>query len=176
MKFLKYSGLVLLALIAACKTKPQHAVQKTEYIQFIHTGADDSTRKAILPLVISTKKVDAPLSRMDSGTVRMVYNQTKAIDPQVKAQFMHSVITDAKTYKTVLDFLNGAGQYYTDDKKINRGDTRDFNVNVEGDTKEIYYRTSGSFFKALSQKLQSEGADKKVIAQVDVLVNTLTDK
>jgi|GEM_PF-3622291 len=164
MKLLKYSGLLLLTCLLACKQKNNTvATVKTNYIEFIHTGTE---QKPILPLIISTQKVKAPFSRTDSATIRTIIKM-KDVDDATRAQFQRQVVTDAKTYSAVMGFLKKADSYYTSSTKVNRGDVRDFSVNMEGDTKEIYYRTSKQFFEALLQQLQAAGADQKVINQVD---------
>ncbi|PTQ92697.1 hypothetical protein C8P68_11174 [Mucilaginibacter yixingensis] len=164
MKLLKYSWLLLLTGALACKQKNSTTtVVKTNYIEFIHTGTEG---KPILPLIISTQKVKAPFSRTDSEAIRTIIKM-KDVDDATRAQFQRQVVTDAKTYSTVIDFLKKADSYYTGSGKVNRGDARDFSVNMEGDTKEIYYRTSKQFFEALLKQLQAAGADQKVINQVD---------
>lgn len=164
MKLLKYSWLLLLTGALACKQKNNTAAAvKTNYIEFIHTGTED---KPILPLIISTQKVKAPFSRTDSVAIRSIIKM-KDVDDATRAQFQRQVVTDAKTYNAVLDFLKKADNYYTGNARVNRGDARDFSVNMEGDTKEIYYRTSKKFFEALLKQLQNSGTDQKVISQVD---------
>lgn len=161
MKLYQYLFLLLLLSAGACKQKP--AVVKTNFVEFMHTGAED---KPIMPLVISTQKVKAPFSRTDSTAIRSIIKM-KDVDDATRAQFQKQVITDAKTYQTVITFLTKADNYYTSDTKVNRGDAADFTVNIEGDTREIYYRTANQFFDALLKQLQSADADKKVIDQID---------
>src|SRR5438067_13118802 len=73
----------------------------TKFIEFEHIGAED---KHILPLIISTQKVDIPLSADEINIVK-VGLKGKRMTGEEKALFQKQVITDKISYRILKKFI-----------------------------------------------------------------------
>jgi hypothetical protein len=156
--------LILLVLLSATTVFAQRIKNKVEYIEFVN--ADEFDDKYVPPILISQKKLDIELDQSEL----QVFKTTQSAAPKITMeQFINLhydlIVTDEKSYSTLLSFIIGHNQFYLDGlTRFNRGNSSI--ILTDGKTFYLYNKTKKEFFNQLSDSLKKTDCDKKLIFEL----------
>ena len=153
--------LILLILLSATTAFAQRIKNKAEYVEFVNRDEFDDKYKR--PILISLSKPDIELDESELQD----FKATQSIAAKTtKEQFINLrydlIVTDQKTYSTLLLFVIGHNQYYLDGlTRFNTGASS--TIVTSGKTFYLYNKTKKDFYNQLLDSLTKKNCDIKVI-------------
>ena len=110
------------------------------------------------PMLISTKKINLPLSEMDIYRLRLgnvnINNLSKEKIDEITSMEYVKVVTDKFTFSTIEEFISRRSQYYLNEQTrriMPRGNS--FVVIYNGVNDTVYYKLADKFLLNLQQYL-----------------------
>ena len=157
----------MLFLLSTTTVFAQRIKNKVEYIEFINTGTDDN--KYIPPILISQSKLDIELDESESKELKNI--QSLAVKT-TREDFINlhfdMLITDEKTYSSLLSFIIGHNEFYLNGlDRFNPAGS--LTILTDGKTFYLYYKTQKTFFNQLLDTLKEKNCDKKVINKLSLI-------
>jgi hypothetical protein len=154
------SAILLLSLLMFSGNKTRIAQPYTvNYIEIKHTGMEDYRYSTIL---ISKEKLNVKLKKswLDDRPLESLTD--KQIDI-ITNFYYRRFVTDSITFSVMARFITESKQYYTNGKRVNWGDWKDYSITLNGKCYDIYYKTSFDYFRELLKYLKENNCDKQII-------------
>ena len=137
-----------------------------EYIEIVHTGMEDLH---VRTMFISKEKLNLEIDKDDREGYEKIFNKpfdsfTKAQKEAIIEMSYNELITDKRTFETMVDFIDRHNEYYTNSKNKNHGDANDFAVIINnGKPYDIFYKLTNTFFNELIKALKENNCDRLII-------------
>ncbi|WP_158828779.1 hypothetical protein [Mucilaginibacter lacusdianchii] len=148
----------IIAVITLCCVSLRGYSQVTvPYIKFEHIGTEE---KPIWPLIISTKKVEIPLSYSEVEMLKQMGK--KVIKDEDKALFQKNIITNQISYQLFKDYIFKHIGFFTKKQPVNL-EYATFKVSVEQRVFYLNSVNSWQFFAQAIHYLQKLKSDKHLI-------------
>jgi len=160
--------IVVFPLILSISDKKQ-VMETSRYIEFLHSGIED---KHIRPVIISTTKIDMPLTADELKHLKYLLKKP-VVTKKEREDYLSSMYklmkTDEKTYLTILNFIRGNNELFTNKLNKNNGEFENYTIITEGKRYSIFYKFKYKFFNELEKYLKVKNCDKKVINAINEL-------